>query len=444
MDTSYTVPPLRAWGSVFVLVFISMVSYFDRVLMSLMIDPIKADLNITDFQISLLQGLAFGLFYAVFGLPMGWLVDRFPRRFIIYAGVTGWSLAAAFSGFARNFWHLLLCRMGIGIGEATLSPAAYSIISDLFPMRRLSLALGVFGTGGILGIAFALSAGGYLVSYTSSIGVIHLPLLGDFKPWQLTFLLAGFPGVLVAFMVFLIPEPCRRHQQRKDKVPDEDVSSTGNHFLAFLRQNIRYLSCHFLGFSCISILAYGMISWMPVFLMRRYGMDVSSAGALLGTIGATVGVGGMLFNGWIADFFFARGKKDIHLRYFALTVVVGGALGVFGFQFTEELVLFLVCYVAVYFLQPFTGPAAAHLQIVTPPEYRGRVSALFLLVMNITGQCIGPSIVAAFTDFLFGDPQMVGSSIALTFAIFSPIGSLLFYLGLKPARQGVDRMQRSN
>ncbi|WP_409456278.1 MFS transporter [Sphingomonas sp. J315] len=159
-DVQSAVSPRIAWFSVTILLLVAIMSYLDRQIISLMVEPIKASLGVSDFEIGLLQGVAFGLFYAVFGLPIGWLVDRYSRRKIIYFGMTLWSLAAGACGLASTYTHLLLARFGVGVGEASLSPAAYSMIADLFPPRRLALALGVFATGSSIGGALAYMAGG--------------------------------------------------------------------------------------------------------------------------------------------------------------------------------------------------------------------------------------------------------------------------------------------
>ncbi|MCK9541665.1 MAG: MFS transporter [Novosphingobium sp.] len=418
----------RAWLTVVILLLLSIVAYIDRSLISLLVEPIKQDLGLDDFEIGIVQGLGFGLFYALFGIPMGYLVDRFPRRIVIWAGVSAWSLAASACGLATSFTGLMLARFGVGAGEATLSPAAYSIIGDLFPPRKLAFAIALFGIGGVLGVAVSLILGGTIMSLAEQASR-ELPALASFKPWQLAFIMAGLPGLALAFLAFLIPEPQRRGAA---------VAAGGQASLSgFLYAHRRLLLCHFIGFGLVATLSYGMMAWAPSFLIRRHGMTIAEAGMYLGAIGALAGVAGHLFNGWIVDRGFQRGIGDMHLRYYAITSLAAGAAAVIGFALPLSPAGFGAAFAVVYFLQPFTGPAAALLQIATPPDYRGRVSALFLLVMNLMGLCIGPALVSAATQFLFADPLRVGESIALMFAVLSPIATAVFWAGLSAARVAV-------
>lgn len=307
-DVQSAVSPRIAWFSVTILLLVAIMSYLDRQIISLMVEPIKASLGVSDFEIGLLQGVAFGLFYAVFGLPIGWLVDRYSRRKIIYFGMTLWSLAAGACGLASTYTHLLLARFGVGVGEASLSPAAYSMIADLFPPRRLALALGVFATGSSIGGALAYMAGGALIAKFEAMGAMALPGVGVLEPWQLVFLVTGLPGVGIAALMFLVPEPVRRHRQLDLDAPDRGV-------MHFLLANRRYFICHFLGFGLVAVMAYGTAAWAPAMLMRRYGLGVAEVGIILGTVGALSGIPGFIFGGWFVDRWFARGQRDAHLRY---------------------------------------------------------------------------------------------------------------------------------
>jgi MFS family permease len=434
---SEAMPPVSAlstrtaWFSVAILLVVAVMSYLDRQIIALMVEPIRLSLGVTDFQIGLLQGVAFGLFYAAFGLPIGWLVDRYSRRKIIYFGMTLWSLAAGACGLASTYWQLLLARFGVGIGEASLSPAAYSMIADLFPPRRLALALGVFATGSSIGGALAYMAGGALIQYFEDMGATTLPLVGVLQPWQMVFLVTGLPGVFIALLMFLVPEPVRKHRAAQKEGLDQGV-------VRFLRTHKRYFICHFFGFGLIAIMAYGAAAWVPAMLMRRYGLSVSEVGIWLGSAAILSGIPGFIFGGWFVDRWYAKGTKDAHLRYFIYANLIGAAAAVVAFQLTDTLWIFLLGYVVLHFLQPFTGPAVAHLQMVTPNEYRGRVSALFVLVFNLMGMCLGPPSVAFLTTYVFKDPMMVNTSLTVMYVSVALLATLLFWLGLAPARRAVD------
>ncbi|MDC7810570.1 MFS transporter [Sphingomonas koreensis] len=431
-DVQSAVSPRIAWFSVTILLLVAIMSYLDRQIISLMVEPIKASLGVSDFEIGLLQGVAFGLFYAVFGLPIGWLVDRYSRRKIIYFGMTLWSLAAGACGLASTYTHLLLARFGVGVGEASLSPAAYSMIADLFPPRRLALALGVFATGSSIGGALAYMAGGALIAKFEAMGAMALPGVGVLEPWQLVFLVTGLPGVGIAALMFLVPEPVRRHRKLDLDAPDRGV-------MHFLLANRRYFICHFLGFGLVAVMAYGTAAWAPAMLMRRYGLGVAEVGIILGTIGALSGIPGFIFGGWFVDRWFARGQRDAHLRYFVYACLIGVAMAIIAFQLADGILwLFIPAYALLHFLQPFTGPAVAHLQIVTPNEYRGRISALFVLVFNLMGMCLGPPSVAFITTFVLHDPMQVHWSLTIMYVVVGLCAATLFRLALAPARRAAE------
>lgn len=422
-----------AWFSVTILLLVAIMSYLDRQIIALMVEPIRESLQVTDFQIGLLQGVAFGLFYAAFGLPIGWLVDRYSRRKIIYFGMTLWSIAAGACGLASTYWQLLLARFGVGIGEASLSPAAYSMIADLFPPRRLALALGVFATGSSIGGALAYMAGGALIQHFEDMGATALPLIGVLEPWQMVFLVTGLPGVFIAMLMFLVPEPVRKHRAANKEGLDQGV-------MRFLLTHKRYFICHFFGFGLVAIMAYGASAWVPAMLMRRYGLSVSEVGMWLGGAAIVSGIPGFIFGGWFVDRWFANGTKDAHLRYFVYANIIGAGAAIVAFQVADTLWVFLPAYALLHFLQPFTGPAVAHLQIITPNEYRGRVSALFVLVFNLMGMCLGPPSVAYLTTYVFRDPMMVNSSLTLMYVTVGILAAGLFWLGLAPARRAVEQI----
>jgi MFS family permease len=198
--------PAHARWAVVVLLMLSALSYLDRQVLFLMVDRVKADLRLDDFKISLLQGFAFALFYGVFGLPFGWAVDRFSRRWIIFAGITIWAVAASACGLAHTFSQLLFARFLVGVGEAALSPAAFSLLSDTFPKHRLTMAIAVFAAGTNIGSGLAFAIGGIVVGLLPEHGAT-VPLVGHLANWQLVFLLTGLPCLAVGWLIFTVIEP---------------------------------------------------------------------------------------------------------------------------------------------------------------------------------------------------------------------------------------------
>jgi MFS family permease len=417
-----------AWWTLAILVGLSAVSYVDRQIISLMVGPIRAALRVSDFQISLLQGIAFALFFAAFGLPLGWLVDRTQRRLVIFGGVVVWSLATAASGLAASFSHLFLARLMVGAGEAALAPAAYSMIADLFPKRRLALALAVFNIGGSTGSALAVFLGGMLIAGLSHVSVT----LGGSEPlatWQIAFLSVGLPGLALAFLIFLVREPQRSHGG--PKASGADMAD----LWAFVRSRRAFLACHFVGFGCMSALGYAAMNWLPAYLMRRFDAPVAEAGALVGVIIVCSIPGGLLASA-LVDRLFARGRSDAHLLLYVFIALALALVGPLAFA-ARDLTGFVALMAGVMFLAAAPGTASAALQIATPPRLRGRVSAMYLFVYQMIGLGLGPTVVAAFTDYVFRDDALVGYSMAATIAIFGLAAALLFALGRGPMRRAI-------
>ncbi len=424
-----TLPGAWRWLSLFVL--LSALSVLDRHVLTLMVDPIKQDLGLSDFQIGVLQGLAFAIFFSAASLPLGWLVDRYPRRPIIWLGVTVWSLFTAACGLAVNFISLMAARMGSAAGEAALSPAANSMFPDLFKPSRLALAMAFMLIGTNLGSGLSLAVGGKVITFAENLGTVALPVVGELRPWQLVFIITGLPGLFFGALVFALREPARRGRLHESKGPV--FSET----LQFIAANRAFFTAHFLGFGLLSVTGWAFMSWMPVYMMRAFGWSIAQVTeplALITGVGATVGT---LACGWLVDRMFARGLTDAHLRVCVAITFAIAVLGVAAFRVDDPHMFLLLITPIVSFLG--TGAVAmAALQIVAPNEMRGQISAMFLLVISGLGVGMGPMIVGALTDFVFGDEARLGESLSLIFAIVAPASGVVMWLGLRPMRKAVD------
>jgi MFS family permease len=423
----------KAWFTLAILLLMIVLSYLDRGILALLVKPIREDLHITDVQVSLLYGAAFGLFYAIFSFPLGWLADRWSRHGVIYWCITAWSLATTACGLAGSFGQLAVARFGVGIGEGGLSPAAYRMLGDAFPKRRMALALGIFGAGASLATPISQIVGGRLVDWATRLGGLNLPVLGEVRPWQLVFLILGPPGILLAPLVFLIPRAARATAP----APVAAGGKKGDGFGAFLLSRWRYLTLHFLGFGVIAIISYGVGGWTPTFFQRRFGMTMSDIGLYLGLVAGGFGMIGFAGGGWVVDRWFATGVKDAHLRYYVygLPVITLAAVLAFGVVDRAAMAFGLVSF--IYLLLPFTGPAIGHLQLVTPVEFRGRTTALFTMVFNILGMILGPLIVALLTEHVFHDPAKIGLSMATMTGVLGVVALGIFWLNLKVGREAI-------
>ncbi|WP_337185290.1 MFS transporter [Phenylobacterium sp.] len=422
-----------AWYVVAILLVAYTLSFIDRMILSLLVGPIRADLGISDTQMSLLMGFAFAVFYSVLGVPLGWMADRGSRKRLIVAGIAAWSVMTAVCGFARGYAGLFLARIGVGVGEATLSPAAYSMLGDYFPRERLGRAMAVYSIGVPLGSGIALVAGAIVVRYVTEGAAVDLPFVGALEPWRLTFLIVGLPGLLLAGLVALtVREPARTGAA---------VAATGREFLAFFRSRRAALSAHFAGMALVALVMYGAMAWIPQFLHRTYGMPVPEAGLWFGAATAIGGAAGLLLGGWMADALYRRGYKDAHLRVIRLNAVILLPLFVgMALAPSRELALGLMI-LSMLLGTIHGGVAGAGLQMITPSRLRARVVAVYFLVANLVGLGMGPTAMALVTDLVFGRDDALRYGIAIVTAAALPVSAVILSLGLKAFARAAEQAE---
>jgi MFS family permease len=422
--------PRVGWYAVGILFLAYTFSFADRYVMSLLIGPIKADLGLTDTQVSLLIGLAFAVFYTGMGIPLGRMVDRFSRRSIIAAGVALWSLMTAACGLARSFSTLFLARIGVGVGEAALSPAAYSMIADLFPPQRLGRALGVYSMGVYVGAGLAFIIGGTVIQAIADLPAFELPLVGTLKPWQLVFIVVGLPGLIVAALIYTVREPDRRHMFTDGGVEEHAIGDV----FRFAGRHLRLYGTHFLGFAMLAVVFNAVVVWTPAHLERVHGMSPGVAGPILGLIIMIFGSAAIISGGWLADTLLQRGHKDAIIRV-GIVAGLGAAPFALAPLASSPLVTLLLYCPLMFFAAFGYAAAAAGVQQVTPNRMRGVMSAMYLFVVNLAGIGLGPTLTAMATDYIFGNDADVGKSIALVACVSSIIAAMVLFVGLKPFRE---------
>jgi len=401
-----------AWYVVIVLTGLYMLSFVDRTILSLLVGSIKRDLGISDTRIGLLQGLSFALFYTIMGMPLGRLADTRSRRNLIAAGVVVWSLFTSACSFAKSFWSLFLTRIGVGIGEAGLSPAAYSLISDYFPPDRLGVAISVYYMGVFLGSSLALLVGGIVVDTMSRIPTVTLPLLGTIASWRVTFLIVGLPGLVCALLVYTIREPLRRNML---KSAQGDVARLSfGQSMGQLRMRWQSLGGISLAMVFQSMANYALVSWGPTYFLRVHGWTAGQSGKALATILLLAGCGGMYTGGRLSNRWQRRGLDEAPMR-----VMVLGAIGTIlllpvGTLLSDVRWTLALLFAGVFCLALPMGISAAALQRIFPNQVRGVVSALYLFILNIGGQSLGPLLPGVFNDYLFHNGKMIGYSLSIT------------------------------
>jgi MFS family permease len=404
-----------AWYVVFVLMICYTLSFVDRQLLSLLVGPIKRDLLISDTEMGLLLGFAFAVFYTFAGLPIGRLVDTYGRRNPIAIGIFLWSIMTALCAAARSYWTLFLARIGVGVGEATLTPAAFSLISDYFPAEKLGLAISVYTMGIFFGSGVALAIGGTIVDSVMHLPALHLPLLGTIATWRLSFLLVGIPGVFVALLVYTVREPMRKNLLR---TADGRVAELNTReVLAQIRQ--RWQSFWGMAFGQVfqSIASYAFLSWAPTFFQRMHGWTAGQAGRALGVLVLSCGCLGMYVGGLLCDRWLRKGIAEGPLRVATISAVGSCVfLGLATLMHSAQLSLILIA-PGLFFQAMPIGTIYAAVQLIFPNQIRGQVSALFMFTLNMGGIGLGPLIPGVLNDHVFHNERMIGPSVSITVAL---------------------------
>ncbi|MEZ5042206.1 MAG: MFS transporter [Saprospiraceae bacterium] len=435
-NTSY--PSQRyAWYVVFVLTLAYISSFIDRQILALLVEPIKADFAISDTQMSLLIGMSFALFYTFMGLPFGRLVDSRNRRNIIAIGIAIWSVMTGLGGLARNYWQFFLARVGVGVGEAALSPAAYSIISDYFPKERRATAIGVYSMGIFIGASMAYLLGGWIIGYTQDVAFLKVPVVGTVKPWQLVFILLGMPGLLIALLMFTIKEPLRRSLEGQVKAVPQKAIPLRVLFAHFRQHSKTYLYLN-LGIGCWSILTYGSGAWEPTFLIRSFGYSIREAGVVMGLFLLIFSTTGVFFGGWVADRLLEKGYQDAKIRVILWCIIISIPMGIIYPAIPNERLMLVSLAFFLFITKAPIGLAAAAIQEITPNEMRGQASAVYLFFLNLIGLGFGPTLIALLTDFVFQEENMLRYSILSVGLVVGGISAWCFWKCLKPYRQTLE------
>ena len=393
-------PPARAgWALTILLTLTYILSYVDRSILGLLIEPIKEDIAISDEQMGYLIGPAFALFYATMGLPMGWLADRTKRTKMLAAGVLLWSLATAFSGLARSFGQLFVARMSVGVGEAVLGPCAMSMIGDSFPPEKRGKPVGVYSTALSLGAGIASLVGAGVLAWASQSGTMEVPVFGAMKPWQLAFFAVGVPGVLLALVFLFFPEPPR---QTAGTTPE--ASSFGV-MLSHLVQHWAAFGGLILLVSVMTITAYSH-AFLPSAFARRFGWEVADYAVVNGLMTLALGPVTVAGIGILADKWRAAGRDDAPFRLlsfgFVLMVVANGA----AMLMPNAALAFLALGLTTVAIGIITATGILSLLDITPAAIRGQVVAIYYMVISVAGLGLGPTGVGILSSRVFGEERL--------------------------------------
>jgi len=398
-----------AWYVLAVLCLGSVVSTLDRQVINLLVEPIKADLGVSDTQISLLQGFAFAIFYAVMAVPIGRLADTASRRNVIVYGVLLFSLATMSCGLAASFLALFVARMAVGVGEATLSPAGFSMLGDYFPKDQLGRAVGLFVGTTYVGSGVALIAIGWMLDLLGRHEALVFPGIGPLADWQAAFVLAALPGLGFAALMLTVREPPRFGQRTDVVARPASLSELG----AFLRANRALTLSTFIGLPLLAASQFGINAWAPSFFIRTYGWTAAEIGPLIGLGLMTLSPLGVLAGGWLSDRVTRLGRPDGHLRVPMMSAIASAPfVALFPFAPSGELSLALLAPVMFFGAMPFAAGSAA-IPAVAPNRMRAQLTAVYLLIANLVGAGAGPWAIAAFTDGVLGDPARLYVSLSI-------------------------------
>ncbi|MAF82786.1 MAG: MFS transporter [Gammaproteobacteria bacterium] len=405
-----------AWYTVAMLTVAYIFSFIDRYILGLLVEPIKADMALTDTEIGLLLGPAFALFYTTMGLPLGWLADRARRTWIVAAGIAIWSIATAACGMAKNFLQLFSARVAVGVGEATLSPCALSMIADSFPPERRGKPVAFYSAALSVGAAIASLTGASVLIWSKSIDMVSLPILGNIAPWQLAFIVVGTPGIVIALLMLTIREPVRTDRKSLS-------GSTGSGFRDALR-HIADRRRTFGGFTAIvcvmTVVAYSQ-GWMPAMFARTWGWEPERYALVNGIILLILGPLSVNLAGWSSDKLYARGHHDAPLLIVIIGVCILVPTGALIPLMPTAWAAIIVTAFNTTGIAILSATAPTVLLNITPGEVRGQIIAMYFIAISITGLLIGPTAIGLLNDYVFGENGIRYSAALVPLLIGLPV-----------------------
>jgi MFS family permease len=423
-----------AWYVVVVLYLAYTFSFVDRAITTYLVGPIRAEFGINDFQFSLMQGMAFSLFFTVMGIPVGRLADSRSRRLLILCGVAVWSTMTILCGKADSYWELFFARMGVGVGEACLAPCAYSMISDYFPREKRSLPLNMYSASIMLGSALANVFGGLVSQYALKGGPRTIFLMGELKPWQLSFVLVGLPGAAMIFLIATIREPYRREKRGEANVV-ATIAHLKNHWATY---------ASLIGGTTFGAMTNGAIlGWVPVWFERRYGWHQAQVGPHLGLVVFVFGTAGLSLAGYLSGKLIRSGMKAVYIKLMIAAeclVIIPLILA----HTVDEPYWVLGCVGCIIFLTGFpSGLGPATLQWITPNEMRGQITAAYLFVLSLISGTATPSLVGYLTSYYFRDDKAVRSSAVLVGTVAAVLGVISLLVGLRSYERSAESAGKS-
>ena len=413
-----------AWFLTTILLISYTVSFIDRAMINLLIDPIRSDLKLTDIQMGQILGPGFMISYILFSLPIGRMVDKFNRIFVLIGGILLWSIATAAHGFSSDYYSLFVSRAGVGAGEAAVTPASWSIIADLFRPDDRAFPMSFYLMGPYIGQGLALLFGGLVIQ----LHTVPVEILGfTLQPWQMIFLLIAIPGFVLSFGLAFLADPQRKGIINKEKQKDESFVDV----IAYIKSKFSAYFTLMVAASFIVVLLYTFQAWVPTYIARVHGWDLSRVGYLFGIVTLISGSLGVLSGPVLERFLDRRGFKNSTHAVFLISASTLAVIPPLTFLFVTEDFILPGMFVISFFITLPMACFASGLQKMTPQNYRGSISGLYVFIMNIVGLSLGPTVVPFFTSVIFQDDMSINLALSYTFLIFGPISFAIFFLGRK-------------
>ena len=403
----------HGWTLTILLTLAYILSYVDRSIIGLMIEPIKADLGLNDEQMGYLIGPAFALFYATIGLPLGWLADRRRRTRLVAIGIALWSVATAFSGLAKGFGHLFVARMGVGVGEAVLSPCAMSLISDSFPPEKRGKPVGVYSTALSLGAGIASLIGAGVLAWAQTSSDVVIPVIGAVRPWQVVFLAVGIPGMLLSLPFLFLREPARRQVQGRAA-----AGSSFGEMLTYVRRRWKAFGGLIALVSAMTITAYSQ-GFMASGFVRHFGWQIQDYALVNGLVNLAFGPIAVAATGVLCDRWRAAGRGDAPFRLLVIGLAIMACSGSSAMLMPTAALAFVLLGITTIAMGVVTTTGILSLLDIAPANMRGQIVSIYYMAISIAGLGIGPTSVGLFSSRLFGEQNLhlALAAVPITFAL---------------------------
>jgi MFS family permease len=412
--------PAYSWYALALLTAVYVLNFLDRTLIYILFTPIKKEMHFSDLQLALLGTTSFVILYTALGVPFGMLADRFSRKTLIGTGLAVWSLFSGLTGFADSFWTIFFCRVMVGVGEATLGPAALSLLSDYFPPRMRATVQSIYSSGIALGGGLAFFLGGWI---------------GQTHGWRWAFYLLGFPGLVLAILVFLL------HERPRGGTETPTARIRGD-WRGLFESRAFWLLC--LGYAMVGLASNNLGIWVPTFFVRVHQFSIATIGVAAGILSIVVGIPAMVSGGWLSDRvgrILRGGRMAFTYRVAIVSVPLWLVL-----LFTNNIPMLIAVNIVLYALAiMWVGPATADVTDIAGPHSRGLAIGIFFSIVNIGAYGIGAPLIGALSDKLgvTANPEQMRYSLLLCPAACL-LGALLLWLGSKAKTQTLRQPTTEN